>query len=250
MPVLGVIPARLGSTRLPRKPLQPLGGVPLIVRVAERVKALECLDAVVVATESPEIAAVVERAGFHAVLTASTHQTGTERVGEVLVRPEFSGYELVVNVQGDEPFVPRDAVAGAIDRVRSGDDIGTAAAPLGYEEAADPARVKVVVDARGRALYFSRARIPAIRDPGTAPAGLYWQHLGIYACHRDALRQWVALPPTPLELAEKLEQLRALQYGLRFGVTLLDAPALPGIDTPEDLRRAETHWQETQGVTT
>lgn len=250
MPVLGVIPARLGSTRLPRKPLQPLGGVPLIIRVAERVKALECLDAVVVATESPDIASVVERAGFRAVLTSASHETGTERVGEVAARAEFSGYELVVNIQGDEPFVPREAVAGAIERVRAGDDIGTAAAPLGFDDAADPARVKVVCDARGRALYFSRARIPAIRDAGTPAAGLYWQHLGIYACHRDALRQWVALSPTPLERAERLEQLRALQHGLTFGVTLLDAPALPGIDTPEDLRRAEAHWQETQGVTT
>lgn len=250
MPVLGVIPARLGSTRLPSKPLQPLGGVPLVVRVAERVSALGCLDALVVATDSPQIAQVVERAGFRPVLTSASHQSGTERVAEVAGRPEFSGFDLIVNIQGDEPFLPREALAGALARLESGDDVGSAAAPLAAADAADPARVKVVIDARGRALYFSRARIPFLREGDGSGPGLYWQHLGIYACRRAALLRWVALAPTPLELAEKLEQLRALQHGISFGISLLDAPVLPGIDTPEDLRRAEAHWQETQGVTT
>lgn len=250
MPVLGVIPARLGSTRLPSKPLQPLGGLPLIVRVAERVGALGCTDALVVATDSPQIAEVVERAGFRPVLTSTSHQTGTERVAEVAALPEFSGFDLIVNVQGDEPFVPREALAGAIARVEGGDDVGTAAAPLAASLATDPARVKVVVDEAGRALYFSRARIPFIRDPNSGEVTRYWQHLGIYACRRAALMRWVALAPTPLELAEKLEQLRALQHGITFGIALLDTAVLPGIDTPEDLIRAEAHWHETQGVTT
>ena len=249
MPVLGVIPARLGSTRLPRKPLQLLGGVPLVVRVAERVRGLGCLDALVIATDSADIQGVAEAAGFRALLTSRTHRTGTERVAEVAGRDEFSGFDLIVNVQGDEPFVPREAVTGAIARVRGGDDVGSAATPLDPGDAADPARVKVVLDARGRALYFSRAPIPCLRDGGTAE-GLYWQHIGVYACRRDALMAWVALAPTELEQAEQLEQLRALQHGMTFGIARVRAPALPGIDTPEDLRRAEAHWQDTQGVTT
>ncbi|HEU5217213.1 MAG TPA: 3-deoxy-manno-octulosonate cytidylyltransferase [Gemmatimonadales bacterium] len=250
MHVLCVIPARLGSTRLPSKPLQPLGGVPLVVRVAERVGGLGCIDALVVATDSPKILQIVEQAGFRAVLTSGGHQTGTERVAEVAELTEFAGFDLIVNVQGDEPFVPREAVTGAIARVRAGDDVGTAAAPMSAAQASDPARVKVVLDAAGRALYFSRAAIPFVRDPDGTDRGLYWQHLGVYACRRAALLRWVALAPTPLETAERLEQLRALQHGLSFGVALLDAPVLPGIDTPEDLERAEAYWQETQGVTT
>jgi len=249
MPVLGVIPARLGSTRLPRKPLQLLGGVPLVVRVAERVRGLGCLDALVIATDSADIKGVAEAAGFRALLTSRTHRTGTERVAEVAGRDEFSGFDLIVNVQGGEPFVPGEAVTGAIARVHGGDDVGSAATPLDPADAADPARVKVVLDARGRALYFSRSPIPCLRDGGPAE-GLYWQHIGIYACRRDALMAWVALAPTELEQAEQLEQLRALQHGMTFGIARVRAPALPGIDTPEDLRRAEAHWQDTQGVTT
>lgn len=250
MPVLGVIPARLGSTRLPRKPLQLLGGVPLVIRVAERVRGLGCLDALVVATDSPDIVRVAEQAGFRAVLTSAAHQTGTERVAEVAARAEFTGFDLIVNVQGDEPFVPQDAVTGAIARVREGDDVGSAATPLDPAHAGDPARVKVVLDQGGRALYFSRAAIPHVRDATDRVDGVYWQHIGVYACRRDALMAWVALAPTRLELAEKLEQLRALEHGMTFGIARLRAPAFPGIDTPDDLRRAEAHWQETQGVPT
>jgi len=218
--------------------------------VAERVSALGCMDALVVATDSPKIMLVVEQAGFRAVLTSGAHETGTERVAEVAGLTEFAGFDLIVNVQGDEPFVPREAVTGAIARVRAGDDVGSAAAPLSAAAASDPARVKVVLDVSGRALYFSRAAIPCIRDPDGIDRGLYWQHLGVYACRRAALMRWVALPPTPLELAERLEQLRALQHGITFGIALLDTSVLPGIDTPEDLERAEAHWQDTQGVPT
>jgi 3-deoxy-manno-octulosonate cytidylyltransferase (CMP-KDO synthetase) len=128
--------------------------------------------------------------------------------------------------------------------------VGSAATPLDPAQAADPARVKVVLDVRGRALYFSRAAIPCVRDGGEAAEGLYWQHIGVYACRRDALMAWVGLAPTALEQAEQLEQLRALQHGMTFGIARLRAPALPGIDTAEDLRRAEAFWQDTQGVTT
>lgn len=250
MPILGVIPARMGSTRLPRKPLQLLGGVPLVLRVAERVRGMGGLDTLVIATDAPDIARVAENAGFRAVLTSAAHQTGTERVAEVAGRAEFIGFDLIVNVQGDEPFVPEAAVTGAIARVRGGDDVGSAATPLDPAHAGDPARVKVVLDNAGRALYFSRAPIPHVRDAADRTDGLYWQHIGVYACRREALMAWVALAPTQLELAENLEQLRALQHGMSFGIARLRAPAHPGIDTPEDLRRAEAHWQETQGVTT
>jgi 3-deoxy-manno-octulosonate cytidylyltransferase (CMP-KDO synthetase) len=123
------------------------------------------VDELVVATDSEQVAAAAERAGVRAVLTHDGHLSGTDRVAEVADRPEFAGYDVVANVQGDEPFVPRDALAGALGRVDQGDEIGTAAAPLALELAADPARVKVVTDARGRALYFSRAVIPNRREP-------------------------------------------------------------------------------------
>lgn len=248
MPVLGVIPARLGSTRLPRKPLQVLAGVPLVVRVAQRVGAMEILDAVVVATDSPEVAAVVEDAGFRAELTDVRHRSGTDRVAEVAARSDYAGYELIVNVQGDEPFLPAEALRGALARVTGGDDVGTAAAPLAREYAGDPDRVKVVTDLHGRALYFSRAVIPYLRDAGPAGTGLYWQHLGVYAFSRPALRRWAGLAPTPLEQAECLEQLRALQHGLVLGVARLGEPAVPGVDTPDDLRRAEALWHATPEI--
>lgn len=249
MPVLSVVPARLGSTRLPRKPLQLLAGEPLVVRVARRLAGFGVADLVVIATDSDEVAQVCRGADLLVELTAGGHRSGTDRVAEVASRPEYRGYDVILNVQGDEPFLPHEAVRGALKRVRGGDDIGTAAAPLGPEEAADPARVKVVTDLAGRALYFSRAPIPYWRDGGPAPAGLHWQHLGLYAFRRPALERWAALGPTPLEEAERLEQLRALQYGLTIGVARLDRPAPPGIDTPEDLRRAEAHWHQTHEAT-
>jgi len=144
MRVLGVIPARLGSTRLPNKPLQLLAGEPLITRVIQRVMDHGMLQELVVATDSPMIAQVVERAGVRAVLTADGHLSGTERVAETVRRTEYAEFDVIANVQGDEPFVSREALAGAVERVARGDDIGTAAAPLAPEHANDAARVKVV----------------------------------------------------------------------------------------------------------
>ena len=247
MRVLGVIPARLGSTRLPNKPLQLLAGEPLITRVIQHVVDLGLVEQLVVATDSQMIAQVVERAGVRAVLTHDGHLAGTDRVAEAAGRAEFAGFDVVANVQGDEPFLPREALAGAIDRVAQGDDIGTAAAPLPPEHAADPSRVKVVTDARGRALYFSRAAIPRRREATDPADGLYWQHLGLYVYTRPALERWVATRPSPAERAEHLEQLRALHCGLTIGVARLTEPALPGVDTPDDLRRAEAHWHALQG---
>jgi 3-deoxy-manno-octulosonate cytidylyltransferase (CMP-KDO synthetase) len=247
MRVLGVIPARLGSTRLPNKPLQLLAGEPLITRVIQRVMEHDVLQDLVVATDSHMVAQVVERAGVRAILTNDGHVSGTDRVAEAVGRPEFADFDVVANVQGDEPFLPRAALAGAIERIELGDDIGTAAAPLEAELVDDPSRVKVVTDAGGRALYFSRAAIPHRRESTDPSDGLYWQHLGIYVYRRAALMRWVAAPPSAAEQAERLEQLRALHLGLTIGVARLSEAALPGVDTLDDLRRAEAHWHALQG---
>ncbi len=247
MRVLGVIPARLGSTRLPNKPLQLLAGEPLITRVFERVQDLGVVDELVVATDSAQVADAARRVRARAVLTRDSHQTGTDRVAEVAAHPEFAGFDVVVNIQGDEPFLPREALMGALSRVEQGEDIGTAAAPLDPALASDPGRVKVVTDARGRALYFSRAVIPYPREPRDSAPDRFWQHVGIYAYSRAAIFRWVGLTPSPAEQAERLEQLRALHHGLTIGVARLEEPVLPGVDTLEDLRRAEAHWHAYQG---
>jgi 3-deoxy-manno-octulosonate cytidylyltransferase (CMP-KDO synthetase) len=241
MPVLVVIPARLGSTRLPRKPLQPLGGVPLIVRVAERVQGYGVADRLVIATDAEAIAAVAHAAGFEAVLSSVRHASGSDRVHEVSSRPEFGGYDEILNVQGDAPFVPAAALLGALAQLRNGFALGTAAAPLAAEAAGDPARVKVVAEPQGRALYFSRAAIPF-------GAEAFWLHLGVYAFTRSSLRRFANAAPSRLELLEGLEQLRALELGLSIGVARLQEPAGPAVDTLEDLRAAEERWTVTQEV--
>src|SRR5256884_5050933 len=170
-PVLGVVPARLGSSRLPRKPLLSLAGEPLILWVVRRVAEAGVCDRLVVATDAREIVAVVERAGFEAVLTCADHQSGTERVAEVGGSKSFSSYDVVLNVQGDEPLVAPAALHGAVARVRSGDPIGTAAGGLDRALAGDPHRGKGVTDARGPAVYLSPAPIPF--DRGRARHRVY-----------------------------------------------------------------------------
>lgn len=220
-----------------------------MTRVIERVRELGVVDELVVATDASMVAEVVERSGVRAVLTRADHPSGTDRVAEVAARPEFASFDMIANIQGDEPFLDGEALRGAIARVRGGDDVGTAAAPLELAQAADPARVKVVTDRAGRALWFSRAAIPFRRDADAPTDGLYWQHVGLYVYTRAALARWVTLPPTAAELAEKLEQLRALEHGIRIGVARLAGGALPGIDTAEDLTRAQTHWRNLRGMT-
>ena len=246
MSTLIVIPARLGATRLPRKPLRLLGGAPLIVRVWERVSAMNIADRVVVATDSPEVADAARSAGAQVAMTRDDHPSGTDRVAEVANSPEFTGYDAFVNVQGDEPFIGADAVSGALSQVTSGKfPLGTAACRAGSEVLTNPDVVKVVTDTHGRALYFSRAPIPFLRDPGDRATrdGLVRQHLGIYAYTRDALNRWVSLPPNALEISEQLEQLRALAGGLAMGVALVaQAQGARGIDTEEDLVAANIRW--------
>lgn len=237
--VLGVIPARLGAVRLPGKPLRLLGGRPLIQHVALNARASGVLEEVVVASDADEVLAAAEAVGVRGVRTRSDHSSGTSRVAEVAARSEFAGAGVVVNVQGDEPFLPAAAIRGAVGEVLRGWDVGTAAVPLDAAEAVAPSVVKVVLDEMGRALYFSRAPIP--HDRAGEGAVRYWQHVGVYAYRPDALALWSTLPATEPEDAEKLEQLRALGHGLSIGVARLNIAALPGIDTEDDLRRAEAH---------
>lgn len=237
MPVLGVVPARLGSSRLPHKPLLSLAGEPLILWVLRRAAEAQVCDRLVAATDSPEVVRVAEQAGYEAVLTSSAPQSGTERVAEVVANKEFKSYDLMLNIQGDEPLVAFDALQGAVREVRAGAAIGTAAGTLPAAFVSDPNRVKVVVGPRGRAVYFSRAPIPFDRD--AQGDVVYHQHVGVYALTRHALDTWVSLPPVPEERWERLEQLRPLLHGMSIGVALIGAPVAPGVDTPEDLRVVE-----------
>ena len=245
--MLAVIPARLGATRLPRKPLRDLAGKPLIVRVWERVREMNVADRCVVATDSMEVASAVEAAGAECILTRADHPSGTDRVAEVVARAEFQDYESVVNVQGDEPFVQREAVLGAAEMVSSGRfPLGTAAACADVSVLRQPHVVKVITADDGRALYFSRASVPFIRDQSdTALAStLVRQHIGVYAYTRDALSRWVRLPPHPLEQVERLEQLRPLAAGIAMGVAIVAVAPRGGIDTEDDLARASAHWED------
>lgn len=241
--MLGIVPARLGSERLPGKPLYSLAGRPLIEWVWRRVSAFTAVDAWVIATDAEAVAEVCRRIDAPVVMTSPAHGSGTERVAEVVQRDEYRGFDLIVNVQGDEPFIQETHVRGALDQVRAGRDIGTVAAPVGSLRALhDPAVVKVTRRSDGSALYFSRAPIPFRRDgdpDADALRGpLYLRHLGVYAYTAASLRRWVALPPYDLERTERLEQLRPLAAGMTIGVGVV-ADAQNGVDTPEDARRAE-----------
>jgi 3-deoxy-manno-octulosonate cytidylyltransferase (CMP-KDO synthetase) len=244
MRTLAVIPARLGATRLPRKPLRLLAGLPLVIRVWERVRALDVVDRCLIATDSDEVAELVNDYGAEVVMTRSDHPSGTHRIAEVAERPEYGGYELIVNVQGDEPFVPRSAILGAVKLVTDRFPLATAAVVASPEILRDPNVVKVVAAHNGQAMYFSRAPIPYLRDPEDAgiQRSLIWQHIGVYAYRWTALQNWVMLPETPLEQIERLEQLRPIASGMSMGVALVDEPVHPGIDTEEDLERANRDW--------
>lgn len=203
-----------------------------------RLAQLDHCDRVVVATDAEEIARVVQQAGFEPVLTSPAHASGTERIAEVATKQAFAHYDLILNVQGDEPLVAAAAIRGTLERLQLGDPIGTAAGLLEPRLASDPNRVKVVVGPGGRAAYFSRAPIPFDRDGGGTVK--YRQHVGVYGYTREALTRWVRLPPVPEERWESLEQLRPLLHGIPIGVALFDEVPAPGIDTAADLEWAET----------
>jgi 3-deoxy-manno-octulosonate cytidylyltransferase (CMP-KDO synthetase) len=245
MGTLVVIPARLGAMRLPRKPLRLLSGLPLIVRVWQRISQMNVADAVVVATDDESVASAVRAVGAECVMTSEKHTSGTERVAEVSAQPRFRGYDTIVNVQGDEPFIGRGAVKGAAELVSTGKfPLGTAASRASTEILDTPSLVKVVIADDGRAMYFSRAPIPYLRDRADAAklAERTLQHIGVYAYSREALTKWVSLPPHPLEEIERLEQLRPLAAGLPIGVAVTSEAPASGIDTEEDLERANARW--------
>ncbi len=228
-----LIPTRMGSTRLPGKALLDRTGKALVVHVAEAASKATCAQRVMVAADDPRIIEVVKAAGFEAVLTRSDHLNGTTRIAEAAQGlPE--AFDIIVNVQGDEPEIDPDVIDRLVDRMAANDepDMATVIAPLPPEgDPAVPSVVKCVTDTQGRALYFSRSPIPFNHDASSRSR--IFQHLGLYAYRRAFLNSYVNLPPTPLEQAEQLEQLRALEHGHRIACIETDR-AFPGVDTPED----------------
>jgi 3-deoxy-manno-octulosonate cytidylyltransferase (CMP-KDO synthetase) len=244
--IVAIIPARFGSTRLPGKPLSDIHGKTMIERVWERARAASLPERVLVATDDERIAAAVRRFGGEVVLTSSAHATGTDRLAEAV---RTTDADIVVNVQGDEPLLdPAGIDAVAAPLVEEPElPMATLSLPLTeLEEMLSPSVVKVVTDARGDALYFSRSPIPHVRTPGgdledaaraALAKGLARKHVGLYAYRRAALLRFAALPPAALELAEGLEQLRALHHGMRIRVVGVDGPGGVAVDTLEDLER-------------
>ena len=243
MKFIGVIPARYASTRFPGKPLAMLGGKSVIQRVYEQVSSV--LDSAYVATDDERIRQAVEAFGGKAVMTSPDHKSGTDRIEEA-VRKIGGSFDVVINIQGDEPFIQRSQLE---EIIRCFDDAETQIATLGkpfdkaqgFAAVENPNSPKIVVDNRGYALYFSRSVIPFIRGKETTEWMDHYpflKHLGIYAYRTEVLHEITRLPQSSLELAESLEQLRWLQNGYRIKVGLTDVETV-GIDTPEDLERAE-----------
>ena len=236
---LVVIPARLGSTRLPRKPLADIGGKPMVVRVAERAQQ-SLAQSVVVATDSAEIEAACREHRIECLLTSADHPTGTDRLAEVAQLLKLPANALVVNVQGDEPLIPPELINQVAQTLANNVQcaISTIAVPISdASEINNPNVVKVVLNRAGEALYFSRAPIPFVRDPQSTQKIVHLRHLGIYAYRAEFLQAYTRLAPAPPEQAEALEQLRALWNGYKIAVhTAAEAPPA-GVDTPEDLER-------------
>jgi 3-deoxy-manno-octulosonate cytidylyltransferase (CMP-KDO synthetase) len=234
MNVVCIIPARYASTRLPGKPLLDIAGKAMIQHVVEQVRQAQCPSRIIVATDDERIVKAVQAFGGEVRLTSADHPTGTDRLAEVAaVLPEA---ELIINVQGDEPLIPPQAIDALANAFSDRTDLqmATLMTPLAEEEFDNPAAVKVVPSLDGHALYFSRSLIPYRRNSG--PHCRYFKHIGVYAYRRDFLLQFAKLAPTPLELTESLEQLRALEYGFRIRL-IETAFCSIGVDTPEDLAR-------------
>jgi len=232
--IAGVIPARLGSTRLSRKVLRTIAGRPMVEWVWRAAAASGLMDPVVVATDSEEVAAVCRERGVPVVMTSADCASGSDRVREVASQIDA---EIYVNIQGDEPTLTPDFFPPLLALFeRSEVEVATLAVPCALGEVSDPNAVKVVTALDGRALYFSRATIPFDRD-GSGKAG-YRKHLGIYAYRKAALERFAALPPSPLERIEKLEQLRLLESGIALYVAAAPRDTI-GVDTEADLERAE-----------
>ncbi|MGP1586072.1 MAG: 3-deoxy-manno-octulosonate cytidylyltransferase [Schwartzia sp. (in: firmicutes)] len=241
MKILCVIPARYASTRLPGKPLADIAGKPMICRVYDRAVKATCLTKVVVATDDPRIAAAVEKEGGNVMMTSPDHPTGTDRLAEVAAAyPEM---DLVINVQGDEPLIEPSLIdeLAAVFEGAADFPMATVMTPMDDpEEQQDPSNVKVVTDKRGYALYFSRSLLPYPRSAGRAAV---YKHIGIYAYRRDFLLRYANMAPTPLEEAESLEQLRALENGYPIRVIRTER-SFVGVDTPADLARVNAIYRE------
>ena len=231
--ILGVIPARLAATRLPGKPLLPIAGVAMLERVYRGAAACRRLRQVWVATDADEIARFCQQRGMPCQLTSAGHNSGTDRVWEVAMA---QAADAVVNIQGDEPMVRSEMIDGLIEALFASDatEVSTLCTPMAAEEVADPSAVKVVTDAAGRALYFSRAAIPYARSGQPT----YRKHLGFYAYSRAALDAFHGWPPSELEQFERLEQLRFLHHGVAIAVAETPFDSI-GVDTPEDLERVD-----------
>jgi 3-deoxy-manno-octulosonate cytidylyltransferase (CMP-KDO synthetase) len=245
-----VIPARFGSTRLPAKPLLEIGDRPLIQWVWQSAVASGAAS-VLVATDDERIRAAALKFGADCLMTSPHHVSGTDRIAEVVRAKGFAADDIVVNLQGDEPMMPAEVVARVAQGLHdiAGSDISTAVAPIqSLQEFLDPNCVKALRACDGRALYFSRAPVPWPRDSIAAerPASFLgaWRHIGIYAYRVRSLLQFAAWPPTPLEMTEKLEQLRALEHGMHIHLVTLSVPPPAGIDTPEDLARVRAELQK------
>jgi 3-deoxy-manno-octulosonate cytidylyltransferase (CMP-KDO synthetase) len=233
MKAIAVIPARLASTRLPRKMLREIGGKPLVGVVYEAVRSSPLLDDVIIATDSDEILRVCSENGWKALMTSAAHSSGTQRIHEV---SQSVAADVYLNVQGDEPLTRPEHIATLLDVMRDSKvQVGTLKTPASVADINNPNAVKVVVDADGRALYFSRATIPHDRD-GMSPR--YYKHLGFYAYRKTALDRFVAVPESSLERSERLEQLRFLENGIPVFVGETPYDTI-GVDTEEDLRRVE-----------
>jgi 3-deoxy-manno-octulosonate cytidylyltransferase (CMP-KDO synthetase) len=231
MKAIGVIPARLASTRLPRKMLREIAGRPLVGIVYEAVRSSPLLAEVIVATDSDEIMETCRKNGWDCRMTSSTHRSGTERVHEI---SNSVSADIYINVQGDEPLVRPEQIATLLHVMQNAEaQVGTLMTPAAEPDIDNPNAVKVVTDLSGRALYFSRATIPFDRDSGNP---LYFKHLGIYAYRKAGLDRFVQLPESPLEKSERLEQLRFLQNGIPIYVGETPHDSI-GVDTEEDLQR-------------
>jgi 3-deoxy-manno-octulosonate cytidylyltransferase (CMP-KDO synthetase) len=250
-PFIVVIPARLASTRLPRKPLADIGGAPMIVRVAQQAQKSQAAR-VIVATDSDEVLVVCQQYHIEALKTRPAHLTGTDRLSEVVDILQLPGDAMLVNVQGDEPFIPPELINLVAKALHDSPSAAIATVGVALRDEADiqnPNIVKIVHNQLGEAMYFSRAPIPFLRDPGSAvnPAQRLvpcLRHIGLYAYQSHFLRAFTNLSPAPIELAESLEQLRALWHGYKIQIVTSHEAPPAGVDTPEDLYRAQQKWDE------
>jgi 3-deoxy-manno-octulosonate cytidylyltransferase (CMP-KDO synthetase) len=236
MTAVGIIPARWHASRFPGKPLAKIAGLPMIQRVYEGACGATRLRAVYVATDDQRIADACAGFGATAVMTSTDHPTGTDRLAEAC--RDLSD-DIVVNIQGDEPLIEGFVIDAAVAALENNTEapMSTVVHAADPDSVDDPNRVKVVLDRSGFALYFSRSRIPALRDRGSPPH--YWQHVGLYAYRREFLMRYVDLTPGEAERAEALEQLRALEHGHRIRVAVIEGWHSTPVDTPEDVERVE-----------